>query len=458
MHLDLAAAEDLPHIIPRGALSINEPGIVHGASDKESHLAMLFRGLLIVGLLLCVVCPAFAQNNAESAADSGGGSLVIMGGAERFDHREIWEEIVQLAGGPGCHIAVFPTASLDPIRKGNWVVEALNKAGAQAFLVPLAWRHMEREPQEVASDPEIVAAVRQAQGVFFIGGGQERITRALRTPQGEPTPLLNAIWNVYRDGGMVAGTSAGAAVMSRVMYRNPDSVLETLEQGVSMGQEIDHGFGFLDHNWFVDQHCLVRGRFARALVAMVDQGFRYGLGIDENSAVVIEQNRYLRVIGYRGALVFDLSQAEHDPNLGRFNLTNARLSFLDRGDRLDLQTLEMTPSPQKLNDTKLDPNAPEFETVERPKLFFNDVLGNTAVVDLMAKLMDNADPEAIGLAFDGHRARQGMTAGFEFRFARDAQSVAWYTEATGGDDYTIFNIRVDIRPIRFPGPLYEYDE
>jgi len=434
---------------------------MEGVSDKESLPAMWCRKW-IACLLLVVLSmgtrPADATDSEEYQNPTKAGALVIMGGAERFDHREIWEEIVALAGGPGSRIAVFPTASLDPIRKGNWVVETLNKTGAQAFLVPLAWRQMEREPHEVAEDADIVAAVRDAHGVFFIGGGQERITRALRTPRGEPTPLLNAVWDVYQRGGVIAGTSAGAAIMSRVMYRNPDSVLDTLEQGVRMGQELDHGFGFLDHAWFVDQHCLVRGRFARALVAMVDQGFRYGLGIDENSAVVIEQNRSLRVIGYRGALVFDLSQAEHDSELGRFNLSNARLSFLDRGDQLDLQTLEMRPSPQKLDDIKLDPNAPDFETVDRPKLFFNDVLGNTAVVDLMAKLMDNTDPEAIGLAFDGHRAKQGTTNGFEFRFARDAESVAWYTEATGGDDYTILNIRVDIRPIRLPGPFYEYDE
>lgn len=435
---------------------------IAGAFDKESLPAMTCRGLVhsiaLLGIALVGAVPVFATDPEELDVPKETGSLVIMGGAERFDHREIWEEIVTLAGGPGCRIAVFPTASLDPIRKGNWVVETLNKTGAQAFLVPLAWRHMEREPADVVDDPDIVAAVREAHGVFFIGGGQERITRALRTSRGEPTPLLNAVWDVYHQGGVIAGTSAGAAIMSRVMYRNPDSVLDTLEQGVRMGQEIDQGFGFLDHRWFVDQHCLVRGRFARALVAMVDQEFRYGLGIDENSAVVIEQNRYLRVIGYRGALVFDLSAAEHDAELGRFNLTNARLSFLDRGDRLDLQTLKMTPSAQKLDDILLDPNSPDFETVERPKLFFNDVLGNTAVVDLMAKLMDNADPEAIGLAFDGHRAKQGTTNGFEFRFARDARSLAWYTEATGGDDYTIFNIRLDIRPIRLPGPYYEYDE
>ncbi|OYW16487.1 MAG: cyanophycinase, partial [Planctomycetales bacterium 12-60-4] len=278
------------------------------------------------------------------------GSLVIMGGAERFEHREFWDEIVSLAGGPNARIAVFPTASLDPIRRGNWVIAALNRSGADAFLVPLAWKHLERDPVDVVSDPEVVDQVRTAGGVFFIGGGQERITRALLREDGRQTPLLEAIWDVYRGGGVIAGTSAGAAIMSRIMYRDPDSVLETLQQGVRMGEEIDRGLGFLPDDWFVDQHCLVRGRFARALVAMVDQGFRFGLGIDENSAVVIRAEQDLRVVGYRGALILDLSQSQHDPELGRFNLENARLTFLDQGDQFDLQTRQVTPSSQKLDD------------------------------------------------------------------------------------------------------------
>lgn len=384
------------------------------------------------------------------------GALVIMGGAERFEHREFWDEIVQLAGGAKARIAVFPTASLDPVRRGNWVIAALNRSGADAFLVPLAWRHMPQDPAEVAFDPEVADEVRNSGGVFFIGGGQERITRALLDEEGRRTPLLDAIWDVYRGGGVIAGTSAGAAIMSRVMYRDPDSVLETLHQGVRMGQEIDHGLGFLPGDWFVDQHCLVRGRFARALVAMVDQGFRFGLGIDENSAVVIRGERDLHVIGFRGAMVFDLSNARHDPDLGRFNLENARLTFLDQGDRFDLETREVVPSSQKLDDQVLDPRSAEFQPVIRPKLFFNDVLANTTVKDVMSKLMDSADPEAIGLAFDGERARFGPADGFEFRFLRDDDSIAWYSEASGGDDYTIVRIRLDIRPIHIPGPLYRY--
>jgi cyanophycinase len=386
------------------------------------------------------------------------GSLVIIGGSERFNHREYWDEIVELAGGPGSRIAVFPTASGDPVKKGNWVISALNKSGADAFLVPVAWKLFNKTPQEAVSDPDHVAQVLAATGIFLIGGEQDKIVKALFTADGKHTPMLDAIWEVYRKGGVIAGTSAGAAVMSRIMYRDAESVLDTMLKGVRWGKEIDRGLGFIHEDWFVDQHLFVRGRFARTLVAMQNQGFKYGIGVDENSAIIVTNGKDVRVIGHKGALVMDLSRAEHDPSLGRFNLKNARLTYLDRGDRFDLKTLEVTPSQEKLDDEKLDPKSPDYRPALRRPLFSNDILGNTTVIDLMGTLMESVSPVATGLAFDGHAAKKEPVDGFEFKFTRDDESVAWYTELFGGDDYTIVNIRLDIRPIRIAGPLYDRNE
>ena len=396
--------------------------------------------------------------DATAPATTTTGSLVIIGGSERFDHAEYWDNIVELAGGPGSRIAVFPTASGDPVKNGGLVISALNKAGADAFLVPVAWRKVPMSPQAAVSDPELVAEVRGSTGIFLIGGEQDRIVKALYTPEGQFTPMLDAIWDVYRKGGVIAGTSAGAAVMSRIMYRDAESVLDTMLRGVRFGKEIDRGLGFLDGEWFVDQHCLVRGRFARALVAMHDQGFKFGIGVDENSAIIVTNGKDVRVIGYKGALFMDLSRAEHDPALKRFNLKNVRLTYLDRGDRFDLKSRNVTPSEEKLDDEKLDPKAANFKpTLKRP-LFFNDILSNTTVVEVMGKLMESIHGEAIGLAFDGSAARRQAVDGFEFKFKRDDESFAWYTGTFGGDDYTVKNIRLDIRPIRIAGPLYDATE
>ncbi len=417
------------------------------------------RCCIALACMMGLVMGAGRLNAAERPEDGEPtGSLVIIGGSERFDNREYWDEIVNLAGGPGCKIAVLPTASGDPFRSGGRVVSALNNAGADAFIVPLAWRKVTQPPSEIAADPEWVNRVRDATGVFMIGGEQERIVKALQSPDGRPTPMLDAMWHVYRRGGVIAGTSAGAAVMSRVMFRDTESVLQTLLTGVRMGKELDRGLGFLDAEWFVDQHLLVRGRFARAIVAMHDQKFKYGIGVDENSAIVVRGGSDVKVIGYKGALVFDLSHAEQDEALGKFNLRNVRLTYLDRGDRFNLKTFEVTPSTEKLEDEKLDPTSENFRPFYKRKIFYNDILSNTTVADLMGRLIDCVHTDAIGLAFDGERARSESVDGFEFRFTRDDSSLGWYTEAFGGDDYTVLNIRLDIRPIRITGPLYQIGE
>ena len=399
--------------------------------------------------------PMAALADAERPKELPGrdrGSLVIMGGSERFQNRVIWAEIVRRAGGRGSRIAVFPTASGNPQVDGEDFARILNNEGADAFVVPIA-RNLPVAPEVAARDPQVADSVRQSQGVFFVGGSQTRIRQALVGPAGEDTPVLQAIRAVYRDGGVIAGTSAGAAVMSRVMFRSPPTVLNTMLNGVTMGREIDHGLGFLDRDWFVDQHCLVRGRFARTLVAMREQGFDFGVGVDEDTALVVT-GEDAHVIGHKGVLLFDLSQSEVDEDQPAFNIRNARLSYLDQGDRLNLRTAEITPSPEKQAGRRVEPNAPDFRPRFRSRPFFNDILGNMAVHDLMVRLIDNRYVEGLGLAFDGAAALMGPTPGFEFRFYRSGDSAAWQTEAFGGDDYTIANIHVDVTPVQLIGPLY----
>jgi cyanophycinase len=405
-------------------------------------------------MLLGLAVMVFMAAAPASAADVKG-SLVISGGALRFDDMEVWSQIAELAGGRGAKIAVFPTASNNPLKSATRVIDTFRKVGADAFLVPVALANIDTDYRQAVVDPELIARVKSAGGVYFTGGEQERITRALRTPEGLDTPMLAAVWDVYRRGGVVAGSSAGAAVMSRVMYRDAELVLPTLQHGVKMGKEIDRGLGFIGDNWFVEQHCLTRGRFARALVVMQMQGFKYGIGVDENTALVVRGGRDLKVIGYKGAVVMDLSEATHDSTLKGFNLKNVRLTYLDRGDRLDLETLAITPSAEKANGLKLDPNSDDFRPFHDRLFFSNDILGNTAVADLLAKLINNKKPEAIGLAFDGFFATTHSTQGFEFRFYRAEDSVGWCTEAYGGEDYTVSNIHLDIRPIEVVAAFYK---
>lgn len=383
-------------------------------------------------------------------------SLVIVGGALRFDNAEVFNTMIDRAGGQGAKIAVFPTASSSPKKNGQLVVDAFNRYGAKAFLVPVALKNIDVDYKTAVNDPALIAQVKASTGVYFIGGDQARITQALYTESGDRTPLLNAIWEVFQNGGMIGGSSAGAAIMSTTMFKNEIDVLTTLKAGVKEGENIDKGLGFIGPDVFVDQHFLTRGRFARALVTMHTKQYSTGMGVDENTALVVNPNSgEVSVIGYKGALVLDLSQATFDSALPEFNVKNAKLSYLDRGDRYNFKTKTTTPSPEKLGDLKVDTNDPAYEPYYTEEIFNSNILGNTAVLDVMANLIDNSHKQATGLAFTDVADAIEPQIGFQFLFRKDSDSLGYYTGAYGGEDYTVENIHLDVAPVRMSEPLYQ---
>jgi cyanophycinase len=404
---------------------------------------IMFTILCRVALVLSLAAGACVQAAAPAAPK---GSLVIVGGALRADNAVVWERIVRLAGGEGARIAVFASASANPAAAAKFNMDLLNQYGADAFFIPVAVKLAGTDYLAAADDPELAAAVRKAGGAYFAGGDQARITRALRRPDGSNSLVLDALWDMYRSGGVIAGSSAGAAIMSSTMFDEPKTVLATLKQGVAEGHEISPGLGFIGEDVFVDQHLLVRGRFARMLPAMLKKGYKLGLGIDENTAMVVGPTREVEVIGYKGALLIDLASASTEP--GAFNLTNAKVSYLDNGDRFNIASGLFTPSPEKA-DGKLDPAKPYY----KEPLFNADILGNTTVVDLMGKLIDSDQPEAIGLTLGSPRSVQ-PDLGFEFRFSRARDSVGYMSSAS--ETYSVYNVRLDIRPIQIRLPLYQY--
>lgn len=426
-------------------------------------MAMIVRAARWLGLCLLTVfavplslaaqvspspSPLLAAVPAQSIAptDAPKGSLVIAGGAVRADNAAIWKRVVQLAGGQGARIAVLPSASGNPARAGAYLVAGLKQYGAEAFVVPLAVRMKERDYKRDAEDETLARSIRDAGGVYFSGGDQALITQALVRPDGSRTAVLEAIWDVYRRGGVIAGTSAGAAIMSSTMFYDAKTVFGTLSQGVN-GRELTKGLGFIGDDIFVDQHLLARGRFARMLPAMLKKGYKLGVGIDENSAVIITGRRQVEVVGYQGALLVDLTHATVDAKVKDFNLSNARLSYLDRDDRYDLETRKYTPSADKI-DGKVDPHKPYLAE----PVYSTDVLGHNTILILMSRLVDNSETQGIGIATAGPLdARQDL--GFEFKLTRDAGTVG-YNSATM-DAYTVLNMRLDVRPLRITRPWYK---
>ena len=178
---------------------------------------------------------------------------------------------------------------------------------------------------------------------------------------------------------------------------------------------------------------------APIVTVMHSQGVPFGIGVDENTALVVKNGVEASVIGYKGVLIMDISQAIHDPKAEGFNLKNVKLSYLDRGDSINLRTREVTPADEKVDDIKLDPNSDSFDPYFDHRMFYTDILGNCAVADLLGRLIDNKEGEAIGLAFSGLDARHQPSDGYEFKFYRGPDSKGWYTEDFGGEDYTVLD-------------------
>jgi cyanophycinase len=382
------------------------------------------------------------------------GAAVAIGGALRYDNAAVWSRLVELAGGPGARFVVLATAAGNPERSAARSVAALEAHGAVAEALPVSPRLEGSDVAAAVRDPELLAKVRAARGVYFTGGAQERIVDALQ-PDGRATPLLEAIRDVMARGGVVAGTSAGAAIMSATMFRDATDVMAVMKGSLRFGQELDRGLGFAGPGIFVDQHFLRRGRLGRLLPAMQAQGFTKGLGVEEDSAAILRGGT-VEVVGAGGALFVDLGAASTDPKLGVFNVAGARLTFLGDGDRLDLGSGIVTPAAAKAQGQRIDPRAEGFEPYYEDAPFLLDILADGAILRAMTLTLDGPTGEVRGLAFDARpEAAPPRELGFEFRFHRGPDTAGWFTSGLGGEAYTVAGVRLDVTPVRVAQPLYQ---
>lgn len=387
------------------------------------------------------------------AAAMRGGWAVPIGGALKADHEAVWRRLVELSGGPGARWVVLGTASNYPFRSAERAAAQLERRGAVVSVLPVSPLLDEPAVADAVRDQQLVDAVRTARGVFFTGGSQDRIVDSL-APAGVASPLLQAIRAMQATGGVVAGSSAGAAVMSTTMFRNAPDVLAVMKGRLRPGNEIGPGLGFVGPNLLVDQHFFRRGRLGRLLPLMQAAGYSLGLGVKENSAVAVQGDQ-IEVLGGK-ALIVDLDGADQQPQNGAYRLVGAHLTLLDAGDRMNLATRELTPAVHKLDGQRLDPAAPDYKPYHLLQPFYGDMFAPGVLPTLMGMLIDARFDEVRGLAFDPRRRGEGDLAelGWELRIYKAPGAVGWFSDALGPDDYTVHRLGLDVLPVRMAQPLY----
>lgn len=315
--------------------------------------------------------------NTQALLNDFPGKLAIIGGRLEDDNSSIYGELHRLCGG---RILVFPTASGEPAEVGAEQVQVFAQHGFEAELVGLVPETADWMPW----DSQTIQRVLDFGSVFFTGGDQAQIVAAL-APSGKETPLLQALRKAHANGGLISGSSAGAAMMSEIMILGGTS-LEAMVHGVTQdpaqpGLLLGKGLTFFPHG-VVDQHFIKRGRLGRLITAMLHSGTRIGYGIDENTALLVE-NGIGRVLGEYGIMVVQAGDGG-DP-AQQWPLQDWRLSYLDRGDAFDLRSLEPQPAPDK------QPVGEQDYAYRAPSNGRRNIFGAYAIYDVMARLV-LADP------------------------------------------------------------------
>jgi cyanophycinase len=255
------------------------------------------------------------------------GQLFAIGGAEdKVRERLILRAFVEACGGTDAHVVVLATAS-ELAETGERYADLFYKLNADSVEV---MRIATRE-DAIDAGPEVLDLLEYATGLFMTGGNQLRITSALGG-----TPIAQAIHRRHRAGMVVAGTSAGAAVISEHMISMGDSGGTPRRRLVQMAK----GLG-LAPNLVIDQHFRRRDRLGRLLTALSYNPGPLGVGIDEDTAAVFEGDGTLRVLGSGAVTVIDASgmrftdshMASRDQPLAMLGL---KLDFLTTGCRYDL--------------------------------------------------------------------------------------------------------------------------
>ena len=275
------------------------------------------------------MCPAPVSKTQER-----GFIIPIGGGEDRIKEMQIHRKFVELSGGKDAFIVVIPTASMLE-ETGPDYHRIFSELGAgKVEYLPINHR-------ADCDNPEFSQMLDDATGIFMTGGNQLRLSAILGG-----TLVVQKIRRANAAGVPVAGTSAGASIMSEHMVAGGQGNESPAEGTVSLAP----GIG-LTNAVIIDQHFTQRNRLGRLLTATSFNPFLIGLGIDEDTAAFIGPDNVFEVVGSGTVTVVDANHLTHSSmwaaNPGEaLSLLGLRLDVLGEGCRYDL-TAHIAYAPDK---------------------------------------------------------------------------------------------------------------
>lgn len=275
--------------------------------------------LLLITVFLLPGCTPSSGDEPlpESSTVVPNGTLMLAGGAAES---ELHTEFVQLAGGPDAQIVCVPTAwhEVDRSEAQAWCTSRLGVAGTPPENITV----LHTRDTLVADTDSFAAPLETADAVWFAGGRQWRIYDAYAG-----TKTLDGFWSVLERDGVIGGSSAGATIQGSFLVRG-----DTKTNEIMMGDH-QEGFGFLPQS-AVDQHLLARDRQYDLLPVIEAHPELLGIGLDENTAIVVRGDT-ARVVGESVVAIYD---ARRWTAADSMLTSDDKFFFLEAGDRFVLRT------------------------------------------------------------------------------------------------------------------------
>jgi cyanophycinase len=253
--------------------------------------------------------------------------LIIIGGAEdKKGDKKILQEVCAHIEKQGQLLVIATVATEKPVEVGNEYSGIFHDMGINDLAI------LNVENREDALKAENVELIEKASLIFFTGGDQLRITSILGG-----TPLYSTMKRKYTEGCVFVGTSAGASVMSDTMIvKGMDD-----ESPRKCTLKMAPGLGLIN-GVIIDQHFAQRGRVGRLLVGVAENPEVLGIGIDEDTSIIVNKENVLRVFGSGAVYIIDGSNIS-DTNVSEQNQDNilsifdVKMHVLKTGDKYDLK-------------------------------------------------------------------------------------------------------------------------
>ncbi|OCA85667.1 cyanophycinase [Bacillus sp. FJAT-27225] len=259
------------------------------------------------------------------------GPLLIIGGAEeKYQGVTILRKFTELSLKREGKVGILTTATKIPEEVGGEYKKVFRNLGITDSIT------IDVDSREKAENEQILKDVEGISSLFITGGDQSRLTQMI-----SGTKLHGLLFEKWKNGMPIGGTSAGASIMGKHMIvsaltKDSDEILQV---------EMDIGFGFM-RDMLIDQHFSQRSRFDRLLGAIAGNPDLMGIGIDENTAILVEGDLF-EVIGEHQVLILDgkdnsfVEVTTNEDGSEELTLSNFKLHTLTHGYRFDLKNRKL---------------------------------------------------------------------------------------------------------------------